>query len=57
MKILLENNIFVYSSICHIDKQIDIWIIKFKKTFEDALKCWNIDYIIINDGGVKLQYQ
>ena len=37
MKSLLENNIFFYSSICHIGKQINIWRVKFIESFGDAL--------------------
>ena len=34
---LLEEIVFFHILICHIGKQIDIWRVKSKKSFEDAL--------------------
>ena len=34
---LLEEIVFFYLFICHINKQIDIWRVKYKKSFGDPL--------------------
>ena len=41
---LLEEIVFFYSLICHIIKQIDIWRVKYKKSFGDALNTYNKEF-------------